>query len=722
MSGNYFSSKSLLLVTIILQILISIALFFEIPILRQVIGFFYLTFIPGLTLLKALKIKLHSAEMIFLSSSLSLALLLIIGLSINLVYPALNVSNPLSTNSLFITLTLFLLPINIFNFLRENKGTFISSSSVGLNLSFSVLLLFFFFALAGAVGIFLVNIYGNNLILLFVVAIIPICIICAFKYKKIQNSDFYSIFVMVICVSLLAFVNSSLITNNVVGWDAHSEYYVFQVVEKDELWLLNYPFGSDSVQKGFASLSVTILPTMYSKILNFDGSWFFKFFYPMVASFVVMGTFLLFNTQFEKKWAFLASFFFLTVSMSYGWGSNKQIVAQLFYIALFFVFFQKNFNSLGKGVFLSVFAFALIVSHYSLAYIFLFSTLLVFLALHFFKKSASKLNISFVLLFLVITFCWHIFVANGVAFDSFIGSLDRVMQNFFTDFLNLEARSREVLSGIGLTEAVSFLHQIGRFFFYLIELLAIFGFLYCIYAVLYKPKNVRIDFEYLIFIITNISLLILVILVPNLANTFRTERFFQTVLLVAAPAVILGWNAIVCIIGKFHQSQKNKLSKLSVWLITVGILIPNFFFNIGFVYEIANDQSWSLPLSWRRLKTDISGCNVYSFIVPDQDLFGAVWLSKNIANNTLVYGDYPSIEHVLLSYGLLATWRFPALFNSTQRFDLGSLVYLRLENIVFCSGLSGGQFWNTTTLINQLAIQNQVYSNGYCQVWSIIKD
>lgn len=697
-------------------------MFFEFPIFRQIIGFFYLTFIPGLTILKTLKIGLRFTEKLFLVIALSLAFLMIFGLFINLVYPIVNVPNPLSTNSIFISLNLFLLLINIINFSRENRNVSISSSSTCLNLAFSALLLFLFLAFAGVIGAFLVNIYENNLLLLFIVAITPICVITIISYRKVQFPDFYFMLLLAICTGLLAFVNSSLITNNIVGWDTHSEYYAFQLVNKNERWFPNYPFGSESVQKGFASLSVTILPTIYSQILNSDGSWFFKFFYPIIAIFVTMGTFILFNTQLGKKWAFLSSFFFLTVSMSFGWGSNKQIVAQLFYVALFFVIFQKNLSSLRKGVLFSIFAFALIVSHYSLAYIFLFSILLLSLVLYLFKKPTLKIPIRLVILFVVITFCWNIFVANSAVFDSFVSNLNNVIQNFFIDFLDLEARGREVLSGIGLSEAASFLHQTGRFFFYLSELLIIVGFLYCIYIVLYNPKNVRMDLEYIIFTIANILLLLLVILVPNLANTFRTERFFQTVLLVAAPAIVLGWKVIITVIGKINQSQKNKLNKTSALFLTIGILVPNFLFSIGFIYEVTGDQSWSLPLSWKRLKNDISYYNIYSFTVPDQDLFGAIWLSKNIDNTTMVYSDYPSIEHVLLSYGLLETWRFPALLNSTQRFSIGSLVYLRLENIAFLSSFSGGQIWNTTSLINQLTIQNQVYSNGYCHVWSIIEN
>lgn len=70
---NDWEPKKFLRMMIVIQIAMLGLIGLDIPILRQVIGFLYLTFVPGVVILRLLKIhRLGGAESILLSTGISL--------------------------------------------------------------------------------------------------------------------------------------------------------------------------------------------------------------------------------------------------------------------------------------------------------------------------------------------------------------------------------------------------------------------------------------------------------------------------------------------------------------------------------------------------------------------------------------------------------------------------------------------------------------------------
>jgi len=70
---------------------------FNVPVVRPITGFVYLTFIPGILLLRILRIhKLSAAETLLYSVGLSIALLMLTGLLMNFILPLIGVSEPIS--------------------------------------------------------------------------------------------------------------------------------------------------------------------------------------------------------------------------------------------------------------------------------------------------------------------------------------------------------------------------------------------------------------------------------------------------------------------------------------------------------------------------------------------------------------------------------------------------------------------------------------------------
>ena len=79
---------------------------FQIPIIRQLIGFIYLTFIPGVLVLRILRLhKIDNVETLLFSIGLSISLLMFTGFLLNIVSIYFNFYQPITTLPLIITLS-----------------------------------------------------------------------------------------------------------------------------------------------------------------------------------------------------------------------------------------------------------------------------------------------------------------------------------------------------------------------------------------------------------------------------------------------------------------------------------------------------------------------------------------------------------------------------------------------------------------------------------------
>ena len=83
----------------------------EIPILRQILGFSYLTFIPGILILGLLNTEFSKLNTYLYGTGISIVFIMLIGLFNSLVLPFFGIPNPLSLEFLIITvatITIFL--------------------------------------------------------------------------------------------------------------------------------------------------------------------------------------------------------------------------------------------------------------------------------------------------------------------------------------------------------------------------------------------------------------------------------------------------------------------------------------------------------------------------------------------------------------------------------------------------------------------------------------
>jgi len=679
----------------------------NIPIARASVGFFYLMFIPGMAILKLLELRnLDSVEKALIAIGLSISFLMLISVMINEI-GRLTLSNPLSLNLLLFCINSVVLLISIIATRRDRTILRLLPELKRTEWLLLILLIISFFAL-GSYGTFMVIDSGNSLLLLLLIVASSIAVSLALLFEKITSKPCtLMLILLVLSVCVVLFVTGTLITKYVGGkGDEAIEFYAFRLTETKGFWdstAVSSPYVPNLFPT-YSMLSVTVLPMAFSVITGLDDSLIFKLIYPLVISFLALGTYKLYQTQTENKVAFLAAFFFFTISFGKGWGSYKQQIAQLFYILLFLLLFKKDFPSSKRNILFILLSIGLIISHYALTYIFLFIILLAFLILTLIKSSKTgylstiqtRIPLTLVLTFLTITFSWYVFVNASATFNLLNEEINTITSNL-DQFFNLESRGTAI-QGLGLIETPTIYHQISTALFIATEFLLVVGFLRLITS---KNRDSKYSIEYKVIATINMAIIVMNILLPRLADTFLMSRFYQTTLIILAPMAILGGETIIRFLPMFNSRR------LRVSILAIIIFVPLFLFQTGFVYEIAKVQNYSLALSMYRW----DNITLYSYIVDNQEVASAQWLAKNSNTASIsIYSDDVSKFSVLTSYGMMERGRVHFLSNSTILAS-DEFIYLASVNLI-----SEGYIFNATEIGPIIEGQNKIYSNGESEI------
>ncbi len=306
-----------LLYVLAAQVMACITLVLDIPIARQVAGFLYLTFIPGIILLKVFRLeKSDLTEMILFSVGLSVTFLMSIGLLINELGPLVLISKPLSVEPLALIINIVVLLMCILECVKNRKD-FIAKVSVGFGSSRLAMLYFLLLVLLpflSVLGAMLVNALQDSFFLLSIIMLISILFFLGAISPRF--SLYYPLAIFLIALALL--FQTSLISNYIHGSDINIELHIFEVTKDLSYWnpnlfraVADYQRWSDLANLG-SMLSISVLPTIYSNILNIEETWVLKIVYPLIFSFLPLGLYQLYRTQWGKKAAFISSFFFVS--------------------------------------------------------------------------------------------------------------------------------------------------------------------------------------------------------------------------------------------------------------------------------------------------------------------------------------------------------------------------------------------------------------------------
>jgi len=619
----------------------------QLPILRQLIGFIYLIFIPGILILRILKLhKLGSIETLLYTVGLSIATLMFTGLFMNTVYPFFGISGPISITPLIITISILVLILCIISYVRDKDYSNPSFIDVGEILSPPVLFLCLIPFLA-IFGTYLVNFQHDNILLMFLIIILALIAVLIGSDKFIPK-NLYPLAVFIIAISLL--YHSSLISMYMVEWaDNAAEHWISTTVVMNSIWNPTV-YGNCN-----AMLSLVMLAPIYSVISDMSIIWVFKIIYPLLFSLVPLGLYRVFQKQTDEKIAFLSCFFFMSMFTFYEamLGLNRQQIAELLLVLLILTMIDKNMDKTKRSFLFIVFGVSLAVSHYALSYIYMFCLIAAWLLLalaenHEIQKMRDNfhskfsrykdeklagnsissneknrtISSTFVLIFVVFTLTWYMYVSSSSAFNSIVRIGDHITSSIFTEFLNPEATQ-------GLYLILMAPETLLDYFNKAIHLTTQFFITIGIIGSLLKEKERDFNAEYFAFAIPFFGICVAGIIVPYFAASINTTRLYHITLLFLSPFCVIGGMMILKVLSRIvRTSWTNKSVRSSLRVLSIFFVIY-LFFNSGFIYEFAgNPHSFSLN------QTAVGRPHFEM-----QEVDAATWLTDNEVSNIRVYAD-----------------------------------------------------------------------------------
>ena len=614
----------------------------HVPLLLQAIGFICLTFLPGMIILRTLRLhNLSTIETLLYSVGLSIAFLMFIGLFINWLYPLIGISKPLSSLPLIATISIAMLIMCALSYKRDRR--FSSPTAIDIKGVLSPPVLFLLLLpLLGILGALLVNFYNSNILLLVLSPMIAITV-AFIAFDRFIPRKFYPLAVLSIAIALI--YQLPLITPYLIGHDIMQEYHIYKLVETNSYWDPIRIFAPYN-----AVLSDTVLPTVYSSLLSIDGVWIFKVIYLFIYSLVPLGLYHAYRRPIGAKVAFLSAFFFMSFHfffMTIPW-SMRQAMGVFFVILLIMLVLDKKMSPVSRATLMIIFGGSLIMSHHGVSYMWLFLIGTAWLLL-FFTKGLERVSLTgtSVALFLVMTFAWYLYISQSIAFTQIVNFGQSIYQATTDFFFAAEFRNPTVLKVAGLQAAPSLGYNISYWFYRVTQLLIVVGFL----KLLFKRKEMRFEPEYRWFSVACMVLLGFLVVLPWFSKPFAPGRVYHLALLILSPLCILGGEALF--MGASRLFRSVFLSKYTLKILVLVVLLPYFLFQTGFIFEVTGDIPYAVALSMQRMEEgdEHSKARLYNQYVFGQDIASAKWLSENRDKTALVYSDTAHSTHLLIAYG-----------------------------------------------------------------------
>lgn len=577
----------------------------HIPLLRELVAFSYLLFVPGILLLRIMRLhKLGNIETLLYTVGLSIASLMFIVAFIDGVYPFFGISKPISLVPLIVTVSIIVGLLSVLSYKRDKNfadADIIEIKNFPLTLGFLGLMPFL-----AVFGTYLMNFYTVNIVLMFLIILICLTILLV-AFDKIPRK-FYPFAVFAVSLSLLFHV--SLISNYISGWDIQQEYYLASLVIKNSYWNFRI-FALCN-----AMLSVAVIPPVFSIISGVNLVWIFKIIYPLLFALVPLGLYELFKKQTNAKIAFLSCLLFVSFFPFYNdmLGLARQQIAELF-LVLSIMLMLFHMEKSKKQILFIVFGFSLILSHYSITILYISALIGVLILpylsrrtifskiaakfpgsisdimsgiLEFMKVKSDLINLKFVLLFAFVAGFLYYVLAGSITILFALAGIQKILAGIFGGLTGTNSQGLNLL----LMELPSPLHQVGKYVYIASLIFIVLGFLKIFYSKKFKEFQFNADYMKMAFL--GFLLLVACILIPFFANILNTSRFYHITLIFLAPiSVIGGITFFKFIISKFKLSGENRKS---VQLLSIFIVVF-LLFNSGLIYALANDNSSSIALN-----------------------------------------------------------------------------------------------------------------------------
>jgi uncharacterized membrane protein len=727
----------------------------HVPIVRAVLVLVYLLFVPGIILLRVLKLhELNITEGFFYIVGLSVATIMLTGLFMNTVYVHGITSMPLTLVPFIATMSGVVLVLCAVSYRRDrgySRSTMIDVREAISPVTLSLLLLPFM----GVFGAYLFNAQGTSigtvLVLLAVAALILAC-----GFTRYVPKRYYPLVIGAIALALL--LHNALVTNYLWGFDIQYEHFVAQTVVTNGFWGAPPNFTQNTLNLN-AMLSITMLAPLLSIATGMSVTWVLKLIVPLLFAMVPLGLYRLYEKQTSSRIALFGVFFFMVTFSFYTemLTMAREEIAELFLVALLLLLVEKQMRRTPRFFLFGLFGFSLIVSHYATTYIFLFCFILAWLmflvagsfdARALTQRVARKLDADrsvppfrrphrlrsntglsafFVVGFTLIAAVWYRFANNSEPFSMFVVIFTRTLAylGLRSPFAQLSGAQNvsdvpapvlithaNGLDTTGLSSILAYqlpLHQVTEYLLLIALITAIFGLIFA----LKERSRLRFSNEYLAFTAAMLIVLYLCLVVPAFAASLNLSRFVQIAQIVLSVFLVIGFAGIFSIVKRLGARGASRGAISPPFKVLACFMVIVFLFNVGLVYKVAGEINDSSTLIALDASADFGRFN-------DQEMVAAKWIGVNASGGIIVADDFR--YYAVYTF---APSQARMISNGIYWANLppGSYFYLGTPN------LQTGKVVTSLSILTSLPTEtdahyyaggsSSIYSNGGAQVYRV---
>ena len=201
------NSLKYFLVLIMFVAITDVLFLFNIPVIRQLTGFFFLSFLPGLLVLYIMKLdKLKLIEKVVFSVGLSVFLLMFIGLLMNSIYPLFGYHTPLSSESLLVSFSIVMVILSAIAYFKKSLLIFIKFRQPKAQCQRKSVSTYTIFPLLAIIGMRVMNNTSNNVVLIILLLMIPgYTIFLAVRHNKVPQT-YYGPVILLYSISLFYYL------------------------------------------------------------------------------------------------------------------------------------------------------------------------------------------------------------------------------------------------------------------------------------------------------------------------------------------------------------------------------------------------------------------------------------------------------------------------------------------------------------------------------------
>ena len=697
-----FRGKEWIIFIISILTIIDLAVLFNISFMRQIFGFIFLTILPGLLILRILKLKIDFTEMFVLSVGLSISFLMFFGLLLNNSSLNLGYETPLATIPLLISFNIAFVVLAIIGY-KINKDQIFSLPNLNLTTAEKAFLIVpVLFPALSIFGMHLMRTTDNNIILMLLLFLIPIYVVFVCFFNQKFPERLYPVVIYLISISVILMI--ALRSDHLIGVDVQSEYYFFQTTFDNKYWSV---FGHSPLD---ACLSISLLPTIYQLFLNVDSERLFNVLYVILFSLLPLIVFVISKKYIGDFYGFFASLLFISQArfIIYAIEGVRTPAAILFFALAMMTLFNDKIDPLKKRILFIVFMASCMVSHYSTTYVFFCILLGAFVGMEILSKKYTfkkVISLTLVLLFFGIIFFWYSQVTE-TAFNAGVGFIENTLSNLNKFFIEETRGQAQALLGEGIWQK-GIPHKIEFVFTWLTLAFIGIGILTLIRRYkemsfpelnFKKPEFLKDKFEvgYFMIALACSGLLVAMVALPYVAVGYSMDRLYGVAI------SILG---VFFVIGGIMLSR---YTKVRAYLIILLVLIPYFLSVSGVTYQMFGYQ--------RAIILNSEGEQYDLYYVHDQESCSAKWLGNYADEKAKMYADFHGSRR-LLSQGKIRSPQYDFHWLSYPDVVDG-YIYLRYSNIM--NGELIGRYNKVYNMVDYQDLflkTNKIYSNGGSEVW-----